>query len=493
MDPLYKQYPVHVEDSLRRSKEQLTPVSEGRVGMYVCGPTVYSNVHLGNARTFTSFDFIFRYLSHLGYKVRYVRNITDAGHLENDADEGEDKIAKKARLEELEPMEIVQRYTVDFHKVMHQLNALPPSIEPTATGHIIEQIEMIQAIINSGWAYESNGSVYFDVNSYNHDGGTYGELSGRKMDELQAGSRALDGQDEKRNLADFALWKKASASHIMRWPSPWGIGFPGWHLECSAMSTKYLGEEFDIHGGGMDLKFPHHECEIAQNVATNGKKGAKYWMHANMLTLNGKRMSKSTGNTILPSELFNGDNPLLVKGFNPSVVRFFMMQAHYSSVLDFSNDALLAAEKGHQKLMSAWVKLQGLSSSKESTWNLQAWLDKCYLSLSDNFNSPILISHLFEAIKMINQSENQIPLEQSDLDLFIQKMDAFIFDILGLQVDEQGSSQSDALDKAMDLVITLRAKARENKDWNTADIIRDQLAAAGIKLKDGANGTSYEI
>ena len=493
MDPLYKQYPVHVEDSLRRSKEQLTPVSEGRVGMYVCGPTVYSNVHLGNARTFTSFDFIFRYLSHLGYKVRYVRNITDAGHLENDADEGEDKIAKKARLEELEPMEIVQRYTVDFHKVMHQLNALPPSIEPTATGHIIEQIEMIQAIINSGWAYESNGSVYFDVNSYNHDGGTYGELSGRKMDELQAGSRALDGQDEKRNLADFALWKKASASHIMRWPSPWGIGFPGWHLECSAMSTKYLGEEFDIHGGGMDLKFPHHECEIAQNVATSGKKGAKYWMHANMLTLNGKRMSKSTGNTILPSELFNGDNPLLVKGFNPSVVRFFMMQAHYSSVLDFSNDALLAAEKGHQKLMSAWAKLQGLSSSKESTWNLQAWLDKCYLSLSDNFNSPILISHLFEAIKMINQSENQIPLEQSDLDLFIQKMDAFIFDILGLQVDEQGSSQSDALDKAMDLVITLRAKARENKDWNTADIIRDQLAAAGIKLKDGANGTSYEI
>ena len=493
MDPLYKQYPVHLEDSLRRSKELLSPVSEGRVGMYVCGPTVYSNVHLGNARTFTSFDFIFRYLSHLGYKVRYVRNITDAGHLENDADEGEDKIAKKARLEELEPMEIVQRYTVDFHKVMHQLNALPPSIEPTATGHIIEQIEMIQAIINSGWAYESNGSVYFDVNSYNHDGGTYGELSGRKMDELQAGSRALDGQDEKRNLADFALWKKASASHIMRWPSPWGIGFPGWHLECSAMSTKYLGDEFDIHGGGMDLKFPHHECEIAQNVATSGKKGAKYWMHANMLTLNGKRMSKSTGNTILPSELFNGDNPLLVKGFNPSVVRFFMMQAHYSSVLDFSNDALLAAEKGHQKLMSAWVKLQGLSSSNESTWNLQAWLDKCYLSLSDNFNSPILISHLFEAIKMINQSENQIPLEQSDLDVFIQKMDAFIFDILGLQLDEQGSSQSDALDKAMDLVITLRAKARENKDWNTADIIREQLAAAGIKLKDGANGTSYEI
>ena len=493
MDLLYKQYPVHIENSLLGKKELLVPLVEGRIGMYVCGPTVYSNVHLGNARTFTSFDFIFRYLSHLGYKVRYVRNITDAGHLENDGDEGEDKIVKKARLEELEPMEIVQRYTVDFHKIMQQLNALPPSIEPTATGHIVEQIEMTQTIIDRGWAYVSNGSVYFDVDTYNRDCGDYGILSGRKIEELQEGSRVLEGQEEKRNPSDFALWKKASPTHIMRWPSPWGVGFPGWHLECSAMSTKYLGEEFDIHGGGMDLKFPHHECEIAQNIATNSKKGAKYWLHANMLTLNGKRMSKSTGNTILPGELFSGNNSLLTKGFRPSVVRFFMMQAHYSSVLDFSNDALIAAEKGHQKLMSAWIKLQGLASSKESTWNLKAWLDKCYLSLSDNFNSPILISHLFDAIKMINQSENQIPLVQSDLDLFIQKMDTFIFDILGLQVDEQGSSQSDALDKAMDLVITLRAKARENKDWNTADIIREQLADAGIKLKDGANGTSYEI
>lgn len=493
MDLLYKQYPVHIENSLLGKKELLVPLVEGRIGMYVCGPTVYSNVHLGNARTFTSFDFIFRYLSHLGYKVRYVRNITDAGHLENDGDEGEDKIVKKARLEELEPMEIVQRYTVDFHKIMQQLNALPPSIEPTATGHIVEQIEMTQTIIDRGWAYVSNGSVYFDVETYNRDCGDYGILSGRKIEELQEGSRVLEGQEEKRNPSDFALWKKASPTHIMRWPSPWGVGFPGWHLECSAMSTKYLGEEFDIHGGGMDLKFPHHECEIAQNIATNSKKGAKYWLHANMLTLNGKRMSKSTGNTILPGELFSGNNSLLTKGFRPSVVRFFMMQAHYSSVLDFSNDALIAAEKGHQKLMSAWIKLQGLASSKESTWNLKAWLDKCYLSLSDNFNSPILISHLFDAIKMINQSENQIPLVQSDLDLFIQKMDTFIFDILGLQVDEQGSSQSDALDKAMDLVITLRAKARENKDWNTADIIREQLADAGIKLKDGANGTSYEI
>lgn len=493
MDALYSTYPIHIENSLTGVKEPLVPVSEGHIGMYVCGPTVYSDVHLGNARTFTSFDFIFRYLSHLGYKVRYVRNITDAGHLENDADEGEDKIAKKARLEQLEPMEIVQRYTVDFHKVMERLNALPPSIEPTATGHIVEQIEMTQAIIDKGWAYESNGSVYFDVDAYNRDGGDYGILSGRKMDELQSGSRALDGQQEKRNPADFALWKKASPAHIMRWPSPWSVGFPGWHLECSAMSTKYLGEEFDIHGGGMDLKFPHHECEIAQNTATSGKKGAKYWLHANMLTLNGKRMSKSTGNTILPGELFSGNNPLLEKGFRPSVVRFFMMQAHYSSVLDFSNEALNAAEKGHDKLLAAWSKLQGLSAAGTGSFELQQWVDKCYQSLSDNFNSPILISHLFEAIKFINQNDATIALNEDELALFKEKMNAFIFDILGLQVEEGGSAQSEALDKAMDLVIELRAKARENKDWATADIIRDQLAAAGIKLKDGAEGTSYEI
>ena len=493
MDPLYSTYPVHIENSLTGNKEQLVPVSDGRIGMYVCGPTVYSDVHLGNARTFTSFDFIFRYLSHLGYKVRYVRNITDAGHLENDADEGEDKIAKKARLEQLEPMEIVQRYTVDFHKVMERLGALPPSIEPTATGHIVEQIEMTQAIIDKGWAYESNGSVYFDVDAYNRDGGDYGVLSGRKMDELQSGSRALDGQEEKRNPADFALWKKASPAHIMRWTSPWSVGFPGWHLECSAMSTKYLGEEFDIHGGGMDLKFPHHECEIAQNTATSGKKGAKYWLHANMLTLNGKRMSKSTGNTILPGELFSGNNPLLAKGFRPSVVRFFMMQAHYSSVLDFSNEALLAAEKGHDKLLAAWSKLQGLESSGSGDFDLQAWIDKCYHSLSDNFNSPILIAHLFEAIKLINQNEGSIALSDNDLAIFKEKMNAFVFDILGLQMEEGGSAHSEALDKAMDLVIELRAKARENKDWGTADLIRDQLSAAGIKLKDGAEGTSYEI
>jgi len=493
MEPLYLKYPILVENSLTGEKENFEPVSQGNVGMYVCGPTVYSDVHLGNARTFTSFDFMFRYFKHLGYKVRYVRNITDAGHLENDADEGEDKIAKKARVEQLEPMEIVQRYTVDFHRVMDRLNAFPPSIEPTATGHIVEQIEMVQTILDKGWAYVSNGSVYFDVETYNKEGGDYGILSGRKMDELQAGSRALDGQQEKRNPADFALWKKASPGHIMRWPSPWSIGFPGWHLECSAMSTKYLGEEFDIHGGGMDLKFPHHECEIAQNTACTSHKGAKYWLHANMLTLNGKRMSKSTGNTILPGELFSGNSPLLVKGFDPSVVRFFMMQAHYSSVLDFSNDALLAAEKGHDRLMGAIEKLDTLQPSAKEGFDLQAWIDKCYTALSDNFNSPIMISHLFEGVKLINASEGTLPLSAENLGLFREKMHAFTFDILGLQTQLNGGAHKEALDKAMDLIIELRASARLNKDWGTADLIRDQLAQAGIQLKDGADGTNYRL
>ena len=495
MDPLYTSYPLSIDNSLTGEKEAFVPVHVGNVGMYVCGPTVYSDVHLGNARTFTSFDMIFRYLKHLGYKVRYVRNITDAGHLENDADAGEDKIAKKARLEQLEPMEIVQRYTVDFHKVMDALNALPPSIEPTATGHISEQIEMVQTILDKGWAYESNGSVYFDVTAYNANGGDYGILSGRKMDELQAGTRALDGQEEKRNPADFALWKKASPSHIMRWPSPWSIGFPGWHLECSAMSTKYLGETFDLHGGGMDLKFPHHECEIAQNSACSGHKGARYWMHANMLTLNGKRMSKSTGNTILPRELFSGNSPLLDKGFSPSVVRFFMMQAHYSSVLDFSNDALLAAEKGHDRLLSALEKLDTLEPTKESEIALQPWIVKCYQAMSDNFNTPILIAHLFEAIKWISSAESTIALSSADLSIFKAALHSFTFDLLGLRKKslDAGDAHKDALDKAMSLVIELRAQARLNKDWGTADLIRDQLQEAGIKLKDGAEGTNYSL
>jgi cysteinyl-tRNA synthetase len=493
MEALYLKYPVQIENSLTGEKQRFQPVHEGRVGMYVCGPTVYSDVHLGNARTFTSFDFIARYFKHLGYKVRYVRNITDVGHLENDADEGEDKIAKKARLEQLEPMEIVQRYTVDFHKVMEALGANAPSIEPTATGHILEQISMVQAILDKGWAYESNGSVYFDVNAYNEGGGDYGVLSGRKMEELQAGSRELDGQEEKRNPADFALWKKASPAHIMRWPSPWGEGFPGWHLECSAMSTKYLGEEFDIHGGGMDLKFPHHECEIAQNTACTGHKGARFWMHANMLTLNGKRMSKSTGNTILPFELFSGQNELLAKAFHPSVVRFFMMQAHYSSVLDFSNEALLAAEKGHDKLLAAWGKLNSLKASGQNGFDVQLWRDKCYSALSDNFNSPILIAYLFEAVKFINSDDQYIALSTEDFSLFKSTLNAFIFEILGLQLVQTHSAHKEALDKAMDLVIELRAQARLNKDWNTADLIRDQLKDAGIQLKDGAEGTSYSL
>ena len=494
MDPLYSKYPIVIENTLTGKKEAFIPVSDGSVGMYVCGPTVYSDVHLGNARTFTSYDFMFRYFRHLGYQVRYVRNITDAGHLENDAEEGEDKIAKKARMEQLEPMEIVQRYTVDFHKVMEKLNALPPSIEPTATGHIVEQIQMIKTILEKGWAYQSNGSVYFDVENYNLKGGDYGVLSGRKLEELQAGTRVLDGQEEKRNPTDFALWKKASPAHIMRWPSPWSDGFPGWHLECSAMSTKYLGEQFDIHGGGMDLKFPHHECEIAQNVASSGHKGAQYWLHTNMLTLNGKRMSKSTGNTILPNELFTGENPLLVKGFNPSTVRFFMMQAHYSSILDFSNDALMAAEKGHDKLLGAIETLKNLQPSKTSTFHIHDWVDRCYTALSDNFNSPILISHLFEAVKFINSStDSTIGLTKDDLQLLIDKMNSFAFDILGLREQESSDAHKEALNKAMDLVIELRAKARENKDWDTADIIRKQLTDAGIQLKDGAEGTSYTL
>ena len=362
---------LHIYNTLSGEKELFKPIIEGNIGMYVCGPTVYSDVHLGNCRTFISFDMIYRYLLHSGYKVRYVRNITDAGHLENDGDEGEDKIAKKARLEQLEPMEIVQRYTVDFHRIMEMFNTLPPSIEPTATGHIIEQIQIVQRIIDKGLAYESNGSVYFDVEKYNQSE-HYGELSGRKIEDLISGTRDLDGQGEKRNSLDFALWKKASPAHIMRWPSPWGEGFPGWHLECTAMSTKYLGQTFDIHGGGMDLKFPHHECEVAQGKAANGEEPVRYWLHANMLTLNGQKMSKSTGNTILPHELFTGENNFMDKAYHPMVVRFFMMQAHYRSILDFSSQALSAAEKGYYKLMAALKDLDYLKSADQSSEDVLA-------------------------------------------------------------------------------------------------------------------------
>ena len=478
-----------IYNSLKGEKEKFTPIKEGFVGLYVCGPTVYSNVHLGNCRTFISFDMIYRYLKHLGYKVRYVRNITDVGHLVDDADEGEDKIAKKARLEQLEPMEIVQQYTLDFHSVLDQFNNIAPNIEPTATGHIIEQIEMIKAILNNGFAYEANGSVYFDVEKYN-ESHPYGELSGRKIEDLISNTRDLDGQNEKRAPLDFALWKNASDEHIMKWPSPWGIGFPGWHLECSAMSTKYLGEQFDIHGGGMDLKFPHHECEIAQGTASNGVSPVRYWMHGNMLTLNGKKMSKSTGNSILPSELFSGENEFMTKPFDPMVVRFFMMQANYRSTLDFTSEALVAAEKGYDRLMEAIKLLDKLNTGMESSQDVREMVDGFYAAMNDDFNAPILVANLFEAVKYINSiNDGKLQITADDLDLLRKEMHAFVSEVLGLKMVNSGGD--DKLNPVMDLVLDLRQDARLNKDWGTSDKIRDGLAAAGIVVKDGKDGSSW--
>lgn len=489
---LYEEQNLTIYNSLTRQKESFKALNAPNVGLYVCGPTVYSDVHLGNCRTFITFDMVYRYLSHLGYKVRYVRNITDAGHLENDADEGEDKISKKARLEQLEPMEIVQKYTLGFHEVMAKFNTNPPTIEPSATGHIVEQIDMVKKIINAGLAYEVNGSVYFDVTKYDQNA-DYGKLSGRRIEELMSGTRELDGQSEKRSPLDFAIWKKASPSHIMRWNSPWGEGFPGWHLECSVMSTKYLGESFDIHGGGMDLKFPHHECEMAQNNAANGSEGVRYWMHGNMLTLNGQRMSKSTGNTLLPGELFSGNTDKLEKGFHPAVVRFFMMQAHYGSQLDFSNDALIAAEKGYHRLMESLKKLRTLQASGASAdFKLSDWKQSCYDAMNDDFNTPILISHLFEAVKFINSSEVTIALSKDDLEDFSKTFTAFVFDVLGLE-EADAIRQSDKLDAVLQMVIDMRLKARANRDWALSDQIRDDLAAVGINLKDGKEGTTYSI
>ncbi|CAL2094474.1 cysteine--tRNA ligase [Tenacibaculum sp. 190524A05c] len=490
---LYKENQLKIYNSLSKSKEEFKPVTEGRVGMYVCGPTVYSNVHLGNLRTFMSFDMVFRYLLHLGYKVRYVRNITDAGHLESDAEEGEDKIAKKARLEEIEPMEVVQRYTVDFHEVTAKYNFLPPSIEPTATGHIVEQIEMIKEIMDKGLAYEVNGSVYFDVLKYNEEGNNYGVLSGRNVEDAIHNTRALDGQSEKKNPQDFALWKRADERHIMRWPSPWSDGFPGWHLECSVMSSKYLGEQIDIHGGGMDLKFPHHECEIAQSHACSGVQPVNYWMHANMLLLNGQKMSKSTGNSILPDEILSGDNTILSKAFGAGVVRFFAMQAHYRSILDFSNDALLASEKGYNKLMEALSILKELKTAKESSFDVQAWKQKCYDAMNDDFNTPILIANLFEAVKFINQvKDNKGTVSASDAELLSATLNSFVYDILGL-INDSKEQSSDKLGGVVELLIKLRKEARDNKDWALSDQIRDELAALGIQLKDGREGTTFSV
>jgi len=486
-----------VYNSLSGKKEVFTPLLPKHVGMYVCGPTVYSNVHLGNCRTFMSFDLINRYLLHLGYKVRYVRNITDAGHLENDADEGEDRIAKKARLESIEPMEVVQRYTVDFRNTLAQFNTLPPSIEPTATGHIIEQIELIKKILDEGYAYEINGSVYFDVLKFNEDI-PYGKLSGRKIEDLIHNTRALDGQSDKKNPQDFALWKRAEPVHIMRWPSPWGEGFPGWHLECTAMSTKYLGESFDIHGGGMDLKFPHHECEIAQAEAINKKSPVNYWLHANMLTLNGKKMAKSTGNNILPEEMFSGNNPIFSKAFSPMVVRFFMLQAHYRSIVDISEEALLASEKGFKRLMEGVETLKTLSSTtdSETSFDVEGWKSKCYAAMNDDFNSPLLIAHLFDAIKHINTIANEGQSIQEAIKIELEEsIHAFIFDVLGLKSETaQGASKETIkLESTVTLLLELRAHAKENRDFATADRIRQSLVDLGIQVNDTPEGATFKL
>jgi len=488
---LFEHQQIKIYNTLSGKKETFIPINEGYIGMYVCGPTVYSNVHLGNVRTFMSFDMIFRYLKHLGYKVRYVRNITDAGHLENDADIGEDKITKKARLESIEPMEIVQRYTVDFHNVLQSLNFLPPSIEPTATGHIIEQIDLIQTIITNGLAYVVNGSVYFDVHKYNETN-EYGILSKRKLEDLIHNTRSLDGQSDKKNPQDFALWKKAEPTHIMRWPSPWSDGFPGWHLECTAMSTKYLGDNFDIHGGGMDLKFPHHECEIAQSEAAKGKAPVNYWMHANMLELNGSRMSKSTGNYINPAELFSGENEIMSKGFSSGVIRFFMMQAAYRSVLDLTNDGLLAAEKGFNRLMDAIKLIDSLKTASTTSMDIATWKQSCYVAMNDDFNTPILIANLFEAVKYINQLKNEsASITEEDLAILKETINTFVFDILGLQNESKENTSNDKLSGAVELLINLRQEARANKDFALSDKIRDELAEAGIQLNDGKDGTSF--
>ncbi|MNK42916.1 Cysteine--tRNA ligase [compost metagenome] len=486
---------LKIYNSLSGEKEVFKPILEGNIGMYVCGPTVYSNVHLGNVRTFLSFDFIYRSLKFLDYKVRYVRNITDAGHLTDDGDINNDRFIKQSRLEKLEPMEIVQKYTVDFHEVLKKFNLLPPTIEPTATGHIIEQLELAKDLIEKGFAYESNGSVYFDVLEYNARGLNYGELSRRNIEELFANTRDLDGQFEKKNPQDFALWKKASPEHIMKWPSPWGEGFPGWHLECTAMSTKYLGDQFDIHGGGMDLKFPHHECEIAQGKACNGVEPVKYWMHANMLTMNGQRMSKSTGNYILPMELITGNNDFFEKAFHPSVLRFCFLQAHYRSVLDISNDAMLASEKGFNRLMEA-VKILNTQVPTEgvetSSFDYKNWKEKVLEALSDDFNSPILISHLFEAVKFISASKlGKESISTNDYEDLKQFLNAIVFDVLGLETIEE--SNNDKLDQTLQVLIDLRNQARKSKNWELSDQIRDQLLEKGIELKDGRDGTTYVL
>ena len=487
------EHKLQIYNTLSRSKEQFIPLHAPNVGMYVCGPTVYGDPHLGHARPAITFDVLFRYLKYLGYKVRYVRNITDVGHLENDADEGEDKIGKKARLEELEPMEIVDYYTLRYHKAMEMLNVLPPSIEPKASGHIMEQIEFVEKILDAGYAYESDGSVYFDVEKYNKDH-HYGILSGRNIDELLETTRNLDGQSEKRRSVDFALWKKASPEHIMRWKAPWSVGFPGWHLECSAMGTKYLGEEFDIHGGGMDLMFPHHECEIAQNQAGLGKSSVRYWMHNNMITIGGQKMGKSLGNFITLEQFFTGNHPLLTKGFSPMTIRFFILQAQYRSTVDFSSEALEASEKGLERLIEGYARLQNLTAGEKSSIEIGNLREKCEEAMCDDLNTPIVISHLFEYLRIINLAhDGKETLSQADIDELNSVFKLFIEDILGLQSTETATEGIEAYRKAVDLLLNIRLEAKKNKDWATSDKIRNELTSYGFEIKDTKDGFEWKV
>ena len=486
-----------IYNTLTRKKEEFKPINPGHVGMYVCGPTVYGDAHLGHARPAITFDLLFRYLKHQGYKVRYVRNITDVGHLEHDADEGEDKIAKKARLEQLEPMEVAQHYTNRFNEAMAKLGVLRPSIEPHATGHIIEQEQLVQQILDNGFAYESNGSVYFDVVKYNEKHG-YGILSGRNLDDVKDASRELDGVGEKRNQVDFALWKKAQPEHIMRWPSPWGDGFPGWHCECTAMGRKYLGEQFDIHGGGMDLVFPHHECEIAQAVASQGKPMVNYWMHNNMITIAGKKMGKSYNNFITLDEFFTGNHPLLEQAYTPMTIRFFILQAHYRSTVDFSNEALQAAKKGLDRLLQAIKELDRIEASKDGAVKMdfvEELKQKCYDALNDDLNSPILISHLFDACRVINQIVDKKQTIAADaLEALRTLFHTFAFDILGLTSEADGNAEREAaFGKAIDLLLDIRATAKANKDWATSDKVRNELAALGFEVKDTKDGATWKL
>ena len=481
-------------NTLSKKKELFKPLNPPFVGIYVCGPTVYSHAHLGHARPAITFDLLFRYLMHLGYKVRYVRNITDVGHLENETlGEGEDRIEKKARQEQIEPMEVVQKYVNTYHRNMDQLNTLSPSIEPRATGHIIEQIELIKTLIKSSYAYESNGSVYFDIMKYNQKY-QYGKLSGRVLEELISNTRDIEGQDEKRNSYDFAVWKKASPEHLMRWPSPWSIGFPGWHLECSAMSIKYLGEEFDIHGGGMDLMFPHHECEIAQSTAALGKESVHYWMHNNMITINGQKMARSLGNFITLDQLFSGDNPALDKAYSPMTIRFFILQAHYRSTIDFSNEALQAAEKGFQKLMKAIESLSKIKPSDHSTVDISKLKEKCYEALDDDLNSPVLLSHLFEGVRIVNSIiDGSEKTDASGLESLKELFNTFVFEILGLKDESAIKGDEKLTEELMKIIIDLRQAAKNNKDWHTSDKIRNELNKIGVKLKDKKDGADWEI